>query len=353
MLRRRAREETRQAGRDEGAHSTQVVPHPAKVTTSDTGSPIADLHSRRAGVRATWVAKQDHNYWPQPCNESPSVRCEQKYVETEITRGPMGCGCSCEGRVLEQIGVMANACLGGTGLGVHIMSAANVPHKLMASSTHYFVRVELLVHGTAKVVSLRTSARDGAPNPEWNETVRLGDLELADVCSTAVRFSLHNQEGLVAELVGEATLTLKELLEQTEHTLLIQNRRGDGVLRWGSPPVPCELHVAVAAETRPASWPVPLSLPPGVESCSRHIFMMSRGTRGDVQPFVALARGMASLLGWRITICTELNWKGFVLGKCADVGDGVVSFLPSGGDTELQTSGWLEQMAMSSKTEVQ
>ena len=29
--------------------------------------------------------------------------------------------------------------------------------------------------------------------------------------------------------------------------------------------------------------------------------MMTRGTRGDVQPFVALARGLAQRLGWLVT----------------------------------------------------
>ena len=30
------------------------------------------------------------------------------------------------------------------------------------------------------------------------------------------------------------------------------------------------------------------------------VFMMTRGTRGDVQPFVALARGLAEELGWLV-----------------------------------------------------
>jgi len=67
---------------------------------------------------------------------------------------------------------------------------------------------------------------------------------------------------------------------------------------------------------------------------------------------VALARGMASELNYRVTICTEEAWKDFVVSKCADVTAGEVHFLPSGGDTALQTSGYVEQAAMSTKTEV-
>ena len=39
----------------------------------------------------------------------------------------------------------------------------------------------------------------------------------------------------------------------------------------------------------------------------KHVMIISRGTRGDVQPFVALARGMANQLNWKVTICTELR----------------------------------------------
>ena len=39
----------------------------------------------------------------------------------------------------------------------------------------------------------------------------------------------------------------------------------------------------------------------GCSRTSSEVFMMTRGTRGDVQPFVALARGLAEELGWLAT----------------------------------------------------
>ena len=39
---------------------------------------------------------------------------------------------------------------------------------------------------------------------------------------------------------------------------------------------------------------------PGLPWRTPQVFMMTRGTRGDVQPFVALARGLASELGWLV-----------------------------------------------------
>jgi len=90
----------------------------------------------------------------------------------------------------------------------------------------------------------------------------------------------------------------------------------------------------------------------GGASCAVHALIISRGTRGDVQPFVALTRGLCSQLGWRVTFCTEERWRGFVLGKCADITAGEVRFLCTGGDTQRQTETDVSKEIMSSRTEV-
>jgi hypothetical protein len=68
----------------------------------------------------------------------------------------------------------------------------------------------------------------------------------------------------------------------------------------------------------PALWAVPTQSPhvntDGTEKIwqqtyPKHVMMMTRGTRGDVQPFIALARGLAQLHGWLVTIVTEMNMK--------------------------------------------
>lgn len=72
---------------------------------------------------------------------------------------------------------------------------------------------------------------------------------------------------------------------------------------------------------------------------------MTRGTRGDVQPFVALARGLCSERGWLVTICTEARWKQWVVAQCADITAGAVHFVCSGGDTQRQTETWVSKEA--------
>jgi hypothetical protein len=59
----------------------------------------------------------------------------------------------------------------------------------------------------------------------------------------------------------------------------------------------------LARAYRPTDKPTPSVL---------HVMLMTRGTRGDVQPFVALARGLCEREGAIVTIVTELRWKQFV-----------------------------------------
>lgn len=91
--------------------------------------------------------------------------------------------------------------------------------------------------------------------------------------------------------------------------------------------------------------------PPSKWCTERHVMMMSRGTRGDVQPFVALARGLAEQLGWMVTICTELRWKDFVKENSV-VSRGCIRFRPSGGDTMMRTNTMLAKWAMQHKSEL-
>eukprot|EP00667_Euglena_gracilis_P001782 EG_transcript_1782 len=86
-------------------------------------------------------------------------------------------------------------------------------------------------------------------------------------------------------------------------------------------------------------------------SCGPHAMIITRGTRGDVQPFVALARGLANHLGWTVTICTEMNCKSFVE-EYADVQKGAIRFAPSGGNTPAYINKVLSRWAIRSKSEL-
>jgi hypothetical protein len=135
-----------------------------------------------------------------------------------------------------------------------------------------------------------------------------------------------------------------DLLAQPSLQLLIQDALGNPT-SVGSPMVPCEVTVgASAASLQQHGYLVPR--PPAPRSFPRHLFFMTRGTRGDVQPFVALAKGLANAHGWLVTICTELYWREFVLSEVAELRAGAVHFLPSGGDTHAVTGQWVHQQVM-------
>lgn len=74
------------------------------------------------------------------------------------------------------------------------------------------------------------------------------------------------------------------------------------------------------------------------------VFMVTRGTRGDVQPFVALARGLILDHNCEVVICTELNWKSFIKSFRSGLPEGTLRFRPAGGDTMAQTRTAMSQL---------
>ncbi|CAE8726268.1 unnamed protein product [Polarella glacialis] len=65
----------------------------------------------------------------------------------------------------------------------------------------------------------------------------------------------------------------------------------------------------------------------------KRVMLLTRGTRGDVQPFVALARGLALAHNCEVIIVTELCFKQFVKDARAGLPEGSLRYLPSGGNT--------------------
>jgi len=139
--------------------------------------------------------------------------------------------------------------------------------------------------------------------------------------------------------IGQAIIKVRDILRRPKRTLLVQNASGDPVVAEdtnnGFPHLrPCELTVeCVETDSLPLDWPRPVEPEYDMAEYGKHVLMMTRGTRGDVQPFVALARGMAERHGWMITIQTELGFREFILAKTRDLERGCVRFAPSGGDT--------------------
>jgi len=158
--------------------------------------------------------------------------------------------------------------------------------------------------------------------------------------------------------IGHAKMKVRDLIKRPRRTLLVQNENGDAVVRVDEsldfPHLrPCELVVEIdqPESSLPYDWPVPVESKYDMRQYKKHVLLMTRGTRGDVQPFVALARGLAEKYGWMVTIQTELTFKDFIQGKTNDLSQGIVRFAPSGGDTERRIERPEAQWMMSTKFE--
>ncbi|GBG24283.1 Sterol 3-beta-glucosyltransferase [Hondaea fermentalgiana] len=83
----------------------------------------------------------------------------------------------------------------------------------------------------------------------------------------------------------------------------------------------------------------------GPRQYAKHVFVCTRGTRGDVQPFIALARGLASQCGYLVTICTEDRYRPLVE-RYSEVPHGAIQFRTSGGDSEKRITTAVAQWAL-------
>ena len=169
----------------------------------------------------------------------------------------------------------------GGGLVVTIASATNIPKMDLIGHSDTYVKVALRGEGNQKEPIAVTSVVSGA-DPVWREDVEL-PFESWDP-EARLTFTLWDADTTTSDdYIGEATVRLSTLLRRSVRLLLIQGPSGDPVMSTGPTPEPCELLVAVRRDSIPPSWPVPAPSSVAGRTFPRHLFMMSRGTRGDVQ----------------------------------------------------------------------
>ncbi|CAE8637535.1 unnamed protein product, partial [Polarella glacialis] len=74
--------------------------------------------------------------------------------------------------------------------------------------------------------------------------------------------------------------------------------------------------------------------------------LITRGTRGDVQPFAALARGLVLHKDCDVIVVTELCWKRFIKAAGKGLRPGSLRFRPSGGDTTQRVNADVAKLAL-------
>eukprot|EP00435_Cladocopium_sp_Y103_P011671 s2674_g3.t1 len=278
-------------------------------------------------------------------------------------------------------GVVVGLAVGTTAYGVS-QKAMHVRHP--GGRCDPLVLVEVLNAEQETLAAARSHITPKSRNPVWNQTLSLpageeGETrhlqqqgwswrgkhgksaklaasqnivpERWELDTTNVRLTLYDKSvGVMDQTIGEVCLPLSSLLAEPEaggH--LVTDSCDEAVLGDIPPYLPCRISLSVVQESLPQSWTLPKCM--FMEQFPVHVFMMTRGTRGDVQPFVALARGLAEELGWLVTICTEATHAAFVQ-KHADVSRGGIRFRPSGGNSEARMDSVLANFLLSHSTEL-
>ena len=200
-----------------------------------------------------------------------------------------------------------------------------------------------------------------------DETLDLGTVRLDDTLC----FTLHSSyvrrlaNGIDWE-IGKARVLVKDLLSQAYY------EQGESMARaylWISDASeivvfdydlvnPTKIVVNIDLNTLPTNFPQPAVYPTAEEvqanpqpEYAKHAFVVTRGTRGDVQPFIALARGLAEQHNWLVTICTESRYLPLIQ-RYSEVKRGKIQFRTSGGDTEKRIDGAAAQWAFKQKADL-
>ena len=239
---------------------------------------------------------------------------------------------------------------------VRVDKALRVPALDVGSDSDPYVRVR----SRGKTFG-RTSVKTNDSNPTWGEVLDVTGIRIDD----DVTFDLFDADSFrMADRIGFARVSVRDLIKRPSMVLLLNRPTGGDMVVKRDMNMPTELHVSIVKV--PVGWPQPTLSPhyPDVDrqKYPKHVMIITRGTRGDVQPYLALARGLANTMGWLITIVTELRYADFVKKNAAGLQRGCIRYRPSGGDThsniDTPISRWamahpseLMQLAMLSRTE--
>lgn len=232
---------------------------------------------------------------------------------------------------------------------VRLQKAENVYKADVFSESDVYVVIEAIADGVVLASATSEIIRD-SKDPVWDSEHTLSGESEWSPKATSIKFTLWDKDMIGSKYLGVAEISMLDFIATPAPELLVHSEDGTPALASPEPHWPTLLYVSLDTGSLPAGWPSQPELTEP-ESCERHIFMLTRGTRGDVQPFVALARGMAQQRGWQVTICTELRWKSFVLSNAQNVAPGRICYLDSGGDTEKRVNSALGQWATSQTTE--
>jgi len=198
----------------------------------------------------------------------------------------------------------------------------------------------------------RTPVKGDNSDPVWNYVMDITGVRL----DQNLDFDIWDRDfSKMNDRIGFARISVRDLIKRPQTLMLLVKSGGSGDFVVKKPEhLPTELHVAIVKS--PVGWPVPTpsEFEKGVpkNKYPKHVMIITRGTRGDVQPFCALARGLANMQGYCVTICTELRYKDFVEKNGEKLERGAIRYRPSGGDTHSRIDKPIARWAMAHQSEL-
>ncbi|CAE7437843.1 ATG26 [Symbiodinium natans] len=188
-------------------------------------------------------------------------------------------------------------------------------------------------------------------------------MVVTDLSASRIRFDVFDTADALASAVpwASADIAPADLARKAQWSLLLSHTDSTeavyGATPNGAAPadvrLPAFLHLVVTrdGETPKESPSASSAAADSRAEGRKKVMLITRGTRGDVQPFVALARGLALHCNCEAMVVTELRWKDFVKknGLGADEGGDLprrIRFRPSGGDTTLKVQSRGARFAM-------
>jgi len=188
---------------------------------------------------------------------------------------------------------------------------------------------------------------------DWRESK---SCDLGNDMDATVTFHLKRKV-MVKKVVGETSFTLGELVrmchdkEEGIIELMLFNADTENLVVAGNNNgYPSIVRVAIETNKDDASSGGIVDDATSLKPYKKRVMIVTRGTRGDVQPFIALARGLADLQNCEVIFVTELEFKESILkNHMSSDENGRIRFRPSGGNTTKKVNEQLSQFAINFK----
>lgn len=243
--------------------------------------------------------------------------------------------------------------------GIHMHS--DTIEKIHVSKSGYYVEIAMLKHNPPasdmgnyqallreKVATIPAPALNGKAS--ISSLLQLHVIDVKDKLCVSVHAAYARSaisEGY-SKLIGETTISIEELITRPKWDLWMVDKFTEVVVFDRSGTVPLSVQLEIDTSQYPDKWSIPRSVT--YEGFSRHLMVLTRGTRGDVQPFIALARGLAETYNFMITIVTEISHKDLVKQFSTGLKRGCIRFRPSGGNTQARVDTPIAKWAVSNRS---